>query len=50
MQQNWGKQILHSIKKDENKHFLNQWYIAYTIIIISTYEVFSLLRCSLRLY
>ena len=28
MQQNSGKQILHSLPKDERKHLLNQWYIA----------------------
>ena len=26
MQQNSGKQILHSHPKDESKHFLNQWH------------------------
>ena len=38
MQQNLGKQVLHSLSKDESEHFLNQWY---NTIIISSYEVFS---------
>ena len=28
MLQNMGKQILHSLPKDESKRFSNQWYIA----------------------
>ena len=28
MQQNLGKQIMHSLPKDESKYFLNQWYSA----------------------
>ena len=49
MQQNSGKQKLQCLPKDESKLFLIS-AILHSAIIISTYEVFPKLRCSLRLY
>ena len=41
MQQNLGKQIMHSLPKDESKHFLNQWY--FNIIPLSSLPMKSFL-------